>query len=108
MSGQGKNRMLLGHYVLDKTFDEHVRDIANLASDPQTLIFFDTNILSYLYKLHEAARSEFFAWSDTVLDANRLVIPAWAANEYLSKVTSKTLDTYTPKSKEHPGEQAAQ
>ena len=93
--------MLLGHYVLDKTFDEHVRDIANLASDPQTLIFFDTNILSYLYKLHEAARSEFFAWSDTVLDANRLVIPAWAANEYLSKVTSKTLDTYTPKSKEH-------
>lgn len=93
--------MLLGHYVIDKTFDEHVRDIANLASDPQTLIFLDTNILSYLYKLHEAARSEFFAWSDAVLAADRLVVPAWAANEYLSRVTSKTLDTYTPKSKEH-------
>lgn len=93
--------MLLGHYLIDKTFDEHVRDIANLASDPQTLIFLDTNILSYLYKLHEAARSEFFAWSDAVLAADRLVVPAWAANEYLSRVTSKTLDTYTPKSKEH-------
>lgn len=93
--------MLLGNYFIDKTFDEHVRDIADLASDPQTLIFFDTNILSYLYKLHEAARSEFFVWSDTVLNSNRLVIPAWAANEYLSRVTTRTLNTYTPKSKEH-------
>lgn len=92
--------MLFGHHVINKTFDEHVREIAALASDPQTLIFLDTNILSYLYKLHEAARREFFVWSDAVKDANRLVVPAWAASEYLSRVTSKTLDSYTPKSKE--------
>lgn len=92
--------MLFGHHVIDKTFDEHVRDIADLASDPQTLIFLDTNILSYLYKLHEAARQEFFAWSDAVAATNRLVVPAWAASEYLARVTSKNLDSYTPKSKE--------
>ncbi|WP_255988086.1 PIN-like domain-containing protein [Chitinolyticbacter albus] len=92
--------MLFGHHSIDKTVDEHVRDIANLANDSQTLIFLDTNILSYLYKLHEAARREFFAWSDAVLAANRMVVPAWAANEYLARVTSKTLDSYTPKSKE--------
>lgn len=92
--------MLFGHHVIDKTVDEHVREIAALASDPQTLIFLDTNILSYLYKLHEAARREFFVWSDAVVAANRLVVPAWAASEYLSRVTSKTLDSYTPKSKE--------
>jgi len=92
--------MLFGHHVINKTVDEHVREIAALASDPQTLIFLDTNILSYLYKLHEAARSEFFVWSDAVVAANRLVVPAWAASEYLSRVTSKTLDSYTPKSKE--------
>ena len=92
--------MLFGHHVIDKTFDEHVREIATLASDPQTLIFLDTNILSYLYKLHEAARREFFVWTDTAVAANRLIVPAWAASEYLSRVTSKTLDSYTPKSKE--------
>ena len=92
--------MLFGHHVINKTVDEHVREIAALASDPKTLIFLDTNILSYLYKLHEAARREFFAWSDAVLTENRLVVPAWAASEYLSRVTSKTLDSYTPKSKE--------
>jgi len=94
--------MLFGHYGIDKTIDEHVSEIAALASDPQTIIFFDTNILSYLYKLHEAARREFFAWSDEIAAADRLVIPAWAANEYLSRVTSKELDTYTPKGKKEP------
>lgn len=73
--------MLFGHHVIDKTFDEHVRAIADLASDSQTLIFLDTNILSYLYKLHEAARREFFAWADAVAAANRLVVPAWAASD---------------------------
>ena len=92
--------MLFGHHVIDKTVDEHVREIAAIARDPQTLIFLDTNILSYLYKLHDAARREFFAWSDAVAAANRLVVPAWAASEYLARVTSKSLDTYTPKSKE--------
>jgi hypothetical protein len=92
--------MLFGHHVIDKTIDEHAREIAALANDPQTLVFLDTNILSYLYKLHEAARLEFFVWSDAVVASNRLVVPAWAASEYLSRVTSKTLDSYTPTSKE--------
>lgn len=92
--------MLFGIHTFDKTMDEHLREIAALASDPQTFVFLDTNILAYLYKLHEAARREFFEWSDTVAAANRLSIPGWAASEYLSRVTSKALDSYTPKSKE--------
>lgn len=92
--------MLFGYHVVDRTLEEHLREIAALANDPQTLIFLDTNILTYLYKLHEAARLEFFQWSDALARANRLVIPAWAASEYLARVTSKTLDSYTPKSKE--------
>lgn len=92
--------MLFGQFAIDKTIEEHVTEIAALANDPQTLIVLDTNILTYLYKLHSAARQEFFQWSDAVAAQNRLVIPAWAASEYLSRVTSKTLDSYTPKSKE--------
>lgn len=92
--------MLFGHHSVDKTVDEHVRELASLARDPQTLIVLDTSILTYLYKLHEAARQEFFRWSDAVAAAGRLVVPAWAASEYLASVTSKTLDAYTPKSKE--------
>ena len=92
--------MLFGNHKLDKTIDEHLGEIAQLANDPQTLVFLDTNILAYLYKLHIAARHEFFVWLDTVVGANRLAIPAWVASEYLCRVTSKGLGEFTPKSKE--------
>lgn len=92
--------MLFGQYVIDKTIEEYVTEIGDLASDPRTLIFIDTNVVSYLYKLHEAARREFFAWSDGVAAEGRFFVPAWAANEYLSRVTSNTLASYTPKGKE--------
>lgn len=92
--------MLFGQYVIDKTIEEYVTEIADLASDSQTLIFLDTNIVAYLYKLHEAARREFFAWSDRIAAEGRLFVPAWAANEYLSRVTSNSLASYTPKGKE--------
>lgn len=92
--------MLFGQYVIDKTIEEYVSEIADLASDPQTLIFIDTNVVAYLYKLHEAARREFFAWSDGIAAQGRFFVPAWVATEYLSRVTSNTLTSYTPKGKE--------
>ncbi len=92
--------MLFGQHQIDRTIDEHLGEIAALANSPQTLVFLDTNILAYLYKLHVAARHEFFAWLDTVVAAQRLAIPAWAASEYLTRVTSKGLGEFTPKSKE--------
>jgi hypothetical protein len=92
--------MLFGHHQLDKTIDEHLGEVAGLANAPGTLVFLDTNILAYLYKLHTAARHEFFDWLNAVVGANRLAIPAWAASEYLSRVTSKGLGEFTPKSKE--------
>lgn len=92
--------MLFGQYVIDKTIEEYVSEIADLASDPHTLIFIDTNVVAYLYKLHEAARREFFAWSDGIAAQGRFFVPAWAATEYLSRVTSNTLTSYTPKGKE--------
>lgn len=91
---------MFGYHHIEKTMDEYIREIADLALSTQTLIILDTNILAYLYKLHEAARQEFFAWSDAIVLGERLAIPAWAASEYLSRVTRKNLESYTPKSKE--------
>lgn len=92
--------MLFGYNLIDKTKDEYLREIATMARDPKTLIFLDTNILAYLYKLHAAARLEFFVWAESVLKANRLRIPAWSAGEYLSRVKTRNLHSYTPKNKD--------
>ncbi len=92
--------MLFGNHSINKTYDEHILEIALIAKSPKTLIFLDTNILSYLYKLHGAAREEFFDWCKSAIQQNRLFVPAWAASEYLSKVAAKSLDTYTPNKRE--------
>jgi predicted nucleic acid-binding protein len=91
--------VLFGHHTVDKTIDEHLREIAEYTNDSHTLVFLDTNILAYLYKLHAAARKEFFSWSDSLASKGRLLVPAWSANEYLSQVTGKTLESYAPKTK---------
>ena len=91
--------MLLGLNLLNKTKDDFLTDLANLAKSQETLIFIDTNILAYLFKLHSAARQEFFDWAVAAIGENRLYLPAWCAGEYLAKVRENLLHTYTPKGK---------
>lgn len=91
--------MLLGLNLLRKTKDDFLTDIAHLAKSKDTLIFIDTNILSYLFKLHSAARQEFFDWAVEAIGEGRLYLPAWCAGEYLAKVRENLLHTYTPKGK---------
>lgn len=91
--------MLLGTNLLKKTKDEFLTDFADLAKASETLIFIDTNVLAYMFKLHSAAREEFFDWVAIAIKQNRLFLPAWCAGEYLAKVRENQLHTYTPKSK---------
>ena len=91
--------MLLGLNQLKKTKDEFLTELADLAKAPTTLIFIDTNILSYLFKLHAAARQEFFDWAAVAISENRFYLPAWCAGEYLARVRENQLSSYTPKGK---------
>lgn len=92
--------MLFGLHTLEKSLEEYLQDIAEVANSEKTLIFLDTNVISYLYKLHDAARREFFDWTDQLVSKERLAVPAWAASEYLSRVTARNLKDYMPKGKE--------
>jgi len=74
--------VLFGHNIYPKTIEEHLDNIAHLLKNEKTLFFLDTNILAYLYKLHEAARQEFYDWAEPLVKSNRLKIPMWSAQEY--------------------------
>lgn len=91
---------LFGLNVLDKTKDEYLLELAALADDSSCLVFIDTNIVSYMYKLHADARREFFAWADGLVAAGRLAIPSWCAGEYLARVRDNQLSMYLPKSRD--------
>lgn len=92
--------MLLGQNLLKQTKDDFLTDLATLAKARSTLIFIDTNIIAYLFKLHAAARQEFFDWAAKAIGEGRLFLPAWCATEYLSRLKDNQLHTYTPKSKD--------
>lgn len=92
--------MLLGLNLLKQTKDDFLNDLSAVASAQSTLIFIDTNILAYLFKLHDAARREFFDWAVKAIGEGRLFLPAWCAGEYLARVRENQLHTYTPKSKD--------
>lgn len=91
--------MLFGLNTLDKTIIEYLTEIESEIQDNKTLLILDTNIIAYLYKLHHGARDEFYKWTNLLKTKNRLVIPAWAANEYFNRVKENKLNEFTTKSK---------
>ncbi|MFM2668712.1 PIN-like domain-containing protein [Vibrio mediterranei] len=87
--------MRLGKHELNTTIDEYHNQLNDIARDEKTLVYLDTNILAYMYKLHAKARKEFYNWVVLLKNKNRIFIPNWAANEYSNRVTTGRLRDYT-------------
>ena len=72
--------------------EAYLQQIGDLLEDKETVVVLDTNILAYLFKLLEAARAEFFVWTEKLISEERLKVPSWVLSEYLSKLTSGGID----------------
>lgn len=92
--------MPFSHSEYPVSREEYLRRVGALLEDKRAVVFLDTNILAYLFKLLAAARAEFFLWTDKLILEDRLKVPAWALSEYLAKLTSGRIDEYTARSKE--------
>jgi len=76
---------------------EYGKHLANLLEDPDCLLLFDTNILSQMFSLHQAARKEFADWiASRKAPKNRIALPAWCLHEYTNKVIRNQLREYIP------------
>ena len=72
--------------------NQYLQVIDNLLKDEECHLFIDTNIISQLYKLNDAARTDFFTWVGTV--ANRFHIPNWTVHEYQKRYCSQKTEDY--------------
>jgi hypothetical protein len=89
--------MRLGQHILPYTEERYLQELGQVAEDYETYIILDTSILGYLYKLHAAARKDFFNWTTELgLIFGRLFIPAWTAHEYLAKFKTGKFSDYAP------------
>lgn len=92
--------MPFSHSVYPFSKEDYLAEIGRVLNDAETLVFLDTNVLGYLFKLLGAARNEFFTWTDRLIIEDRLKIPAWVLSEYLAKLKNKKLGEYTAQSSE--------
>ncbi len=72
--------------------DQYQQVIDGLLNDGECHLFIDTNIISQLYKLNDAARTDFFNWVSTV--GTRFHIPNWTVHEYQKRYCSQQTKDY--------------
>jgi hypothetical protein len=77
---------------------EYQSEVKALLGDTDCAIFIDTNIISQLYRLNDAARQDFYNWVKSCGD--RFHIPVWVIHEYSNKIYhNKTTDYLSELSK---------
>lgn len=72
----------IGLRTLPLSYSEYTQACFELFSDERTLVFVDTNILALPFRFHSRAREGFFSLLEIASLQKRLVVPAWASNEF--------------------------
>lgn len=78
--------------ALSINIEEYEKELYDVIQNEESVVFLDTNILSFLYKINASARKEFYTWIHKI--EGRCFIPKWNAHEYMKKVLSKQDDEY--------------
>ena len=71
---------------------QYQEQIKALLNNSECAIFIDTNIISQLYRLNDAARQDFYKWIDYC--GERFHVPVWVIHEYSNKVYSQKTKDY--------------
>lgn len=58
------------------------QELVDALQNRDCVVFLDTNLLAWSFRLNDTASLEFQQWLDTLALLGRLVIPAWAVHEY--------------------------
>ena len=62
----------------------------------KSLVFLDTNILLWIYRINGQARDEFFLLMHSLKESNRLFIPSWVIHEYNYFLEKGGSDLFSP------------
>lgn len=72
----------LGLRTLPLSNQEYSELVYRKFNSPSTLVFLDTNVLALPFRFHKLARDGFFHLFNSAVNERRLLVPAWASNEF--------------------------
>ena len=58
------------------------QELVDVIRSDDSVVFLDTNLLAWGFRLNDAAMREFIGWLGTLQQRERLIIPAWTVHEY--------------------------
>lgn len=58
------------------------QELVDVLQSPDCIVFLDTNLLAWAFRLNNVASLEFQNWLDTLARLERLIVPAWTVHEY--------------------------
>lgn len=82
--------MKFPRYSIDVS--EYQQRVKSFLNDSECAVFIDTNVISQLYRLNDAARQDFYKWMDQC--SERFHVPVWVIHEYSNKMYSKKTKEY--------------
>ena len=71
---------------------EYQQRVKSFLNDSECAVFIDTNVISQLYRLNDAARQDFYKWMDQC--GVRFHVPVWVIHEYSNKMYLKKTKEY--------------
>ena len=82
--------MKFPRYSIDVS--DYQQRVKSLLNDSECAVFIDTNVISQLYRLNDAARQDFYKWVDEC--GARFHVPIWVVHEYSNKMYLKKTKEY--------------
>lgn len=82
--------MKFPRYSIDVS--EYQQRVKSFLNDSECAVFIDTNVISQLYRLNDAARQDFYKWMDQC--GVRFHVPVWVIHEYSNKMYLKKTKEY--------------
>lgn len=84
----------LGLRHLPLSYGQFTRLAYESFASPTTLVFLDTNVLGLPFRFHSEARKGLFSLLRVAIDEQRLLVPAWASNEFFHRAYKSTPDKH--------------
>lgn len=75
---------------------DHLTELVQFMQDGKCLVFVDTNVIAWSFRLNQRARTELVQWFYRMTQDERLMIPAWAVHEYNHHLEKQDANFFHP------------
>ncbi len=91
-----RNQIEMRTLVSSVAVPDYLAELVEFMQDGKCLVFVDTNVIAWSFRLNQRARTELVQWLYRMAQDERLMIPAWAVHEYNHHLEKQDANFFHP------------